>query len=536
MFKKILLLFIYTFLYNVSIAHFTNQTGELHKFQIGNHTIEGYFYMLKNDIVYIENKAHQILQFPLHNFSRNNQIYFLNRYEQISALQKLTHTPTKKISYGNLQFTFITIGMFFFLLFVIIYYHKISTTTSLSRIKFIIPVFMVGICSVLVHADKHFRSTTDPNVVDKAFIPFKPNVYTRWDANWFYIESKGIPSTHIMSVGISDHGWQQQVPVPQCYTGNNAWQIPLNPIMAATPVPVSPNHFTRGAIAIAVNGVPIFNPYTNTGVDALVDGQLDNFGGHCGRADDYHYHIAPLHLYNYTADTLPIAYALDGFAVYGSKESDGTPMLALDSNHGHFYAGIYHYHGTSAFPYMVGKMVGHVTEDTTMQIVPQAHANPIRPSGTPLNGALITGCTPNANNNGYIFTYTLNGDNYTIEYSWNSSGTYTFNYISPGGTTTAVYNDFTQCNLPTAIVNLSKSDKFFTLFPNPVSNTLNINYDNEVDKKLIQQISIYNFQGQCVFNATNAIDKIITSSFISGIYVVKIKYANQVFTKKIQIK
>ena len=116
--------------------------------------------------------------------------------------------------------------------------------------------------------------------------------------------------------------------------------------MASNPISVDNIHFTRGAIAIAANGVPIFNYHTNTGVDSYLDGQLDEFGGHCGMADDYHYHIASLHLYDYTTPDLPVAYGLDGYQVFGSVEPDGFAMQALDSNHGHYFNGQYHYHGT----------------------------------------------------------------------------------------------------------------------------------------------------------------------------------------------
>ncbi|MFN8331993.1 MAG: hypothetical protein U0T81_12395 [Saprospiraceae bacterium] len=126
-----------------------------------------------------------------------------------------------------------------------------------------------------------------------------------------------------MMAGISSTGWQRQVPIPQCYTGANAWPFP-NPVKAANWIPVDSVHFTRGAIAIAVNGVPIFNQHTNTGGDVFASGQLDQYGGHSGRADDYHYHIA-LHLYAYTRTSLPVAYGLDGYPVFGSTEPDGTP-------------------------------------------------------------------------------------------------------------------------------------------------------------------------------------------------------------------
>ena len=48
-------------------------------------------------------------------------------------------------------------------------------------------------------------------------------------------------------------------------------------------------NFMKGAVAIAPNGVPIFNPLNNTGEDAYAIGELDQWGGHCGKADDYHY-------------------------------------------------------------------------------------------------------------------------------------------------------------------------------------------------------------------------------------------------------
>lgn len=75
-----------------------------------------------------------------------------------------------------------------------------------------------------------------------------------------------------MLVGI--RSWQQQVPVAQPYTGSNAWQIPLKPRLADRPVSAK-NNLYRGAIALAVNGVPIFNALNNRDEDALLAGELD---------------------------------------------------------------------------------------------------------------------------------------------------------------------------------------------------------------------------------------------------------------------
>ena len=78
----------------------------------------------------------------------------------------------------------------------------------------------------------------------------------------------------------------QQVPIPQNYLGANAWRIPLKPVPAKEPMSAK-THFMRGAIALAANGIPIFNALNNRGDDAKAFGELDNFGGHCGKADDY---------------------------------------------------------------------------------------------------------------------------------------------------------------------------------------------------------------------------------------------------------
>ncbi len=62
------------------------------------------------------------------------------------------------------------------------------------------------------------------------FAAFAPKVTTRWDDNFLYVESNGLPSHNVM-VGITN--WQQQVPLPHAYTGDNAWRIPLHPVVAA---------------------------------------------------------------------------------------------------------------------------------------------------------------------------------------------------------------------------------------------------------------------------------------------------------------
>jgi len=297
-----------------------------------------------------------------------------------------------------------------------------------------------------------------------------------------------------MMLGITS--WQQQVPIPQCYVGTNAWSIPINPTIAATPVPVNQNHFLRGAIALAINGIPIFNPYTNTGVDAFLDGQLDQFGGHCGRADDYHYHIAPAVLYNKIPKTSPVAFALDGFAIYGDLEPDGSAQKSLDANHGHYASdGVYHYHSSTAAPYMIGNMVGTVTEDATMQIIPQAAAKGVRPALTPLKGATITHCHPYPNENGFKLTYTLNTEKDTVDYSWTPNGDYTYKFITASGATTNNYKGQALCKVTVAnkTINPPKSAAFLDL-----QNHLHVILPN--GKITFAEVSIYNTRGQRMYH------------------------------------
>lgn len=473
---------------------------------------------------------------PLQSLSVEDQIFVLEKQKHLVELNHdiiATGVSIQGASAGNGK-----IILLFVVLAVLGLY--IYIIADRKKLKYLLPILLVGVSTTLYSISnkltKATGTTTNPLYIDSAFVPFKPNVYTRWDQNYFYVESKGIPTTHDMMVGISDHGWQQQFPIPQCYTGSNAWSIPLNPTMAATPIPVDSIHFTRGAIAVAANGIAIFNVHTNTGVDSYVDGQLDNYGGHCGRADDYHYHLAPLHLYNYTSPTVPIAFALDGFAVYGSKEPDGVNMVALDGNHGHTYNGVYHYHGTTTAPYMIANMAGVVTEDATHQIIPQAAASPIRPAGTPLKGALIKNCVPNANKNGYTLTYTLNGNTDSVEYNWTSNGLYTFNFYTPSGKTTSTYNGFKQCTVPVAIKDISSEENSIVLYPNPTSNLLYISLGSRILEKEVQGIYIYDLDGQLVYQMSSFKNSIDTRNFAKGLYMVKVQLSDSQLYKKLMVQ
>ena len=258
---------------------------------------------------------------------------------------------------------------------------------------------------------------------------FPTTVKATRTATEIHVESTGLPE-HQMMVGITS--WQQQFPFSQPYTGTNAWRIPLQGVLSDSPISGKTALF-RGAIALAINGVPIFNALNNRGDDAFLSGELDTWGGHCGRADDYHYHMAPLHLQKAGTAATPIAYALDGFVIYGLTEPDGSAVSGLDPYNGHTHGTLgYHYHATVTFPYVNGGMRGKVSV-VGDQVDPQPVLRPFRPAGEPLRGAQITAFTK-AGTNAYSLSYKLNGETYRVDYAL-AGTTATFTYVAPSGPT-----------------------------------------------------------------------------------------------------
>lgn len=284
-----------------------------------------------------------------------------------------------------------------------------------------------GIAGAIIGQSSKDRATE----VAKSFNKFSPNVKTRSDERNFYVESNGLPD-HEMMTGIT--AWQQQVPLPQKYTGNNAWQFPLFPVPAKQPMSAKTGFF-RGAIAIAANGVPIFNPIKNDGrTDTLIAGELDKWGGHSGRGDDYHYHIAPLVLQEKLGKELPVAYALDGYPIFGYSEPDGSIPKDLDSFNGHTSSKLgYHYHATKSYPYLNGGFHGEVTEQGG-QVDPQPRASSPREATSPLRGAKITGFKTSDVGKRYSLSYTVDGRTSRIDYEINADGSVKFDFVDPNGT------------------------------------------------------------------------------------------------------
>jgi hypothetical protein len=189
-----------------------------------------------------------------------------------------------------------------------------------------------------------------------------------------------------------------QVPLPQNFNGAYGWKIPLNPAIAP-----STTTAVDGPIGIAINGVPIFNPCKQGGCqngDTKVLGELDRCKGHAGRADDYHYHAAPTCMMAGQADphywdTHPLGWALDGFAIFGYFNADGTTATRDSVCGGNTLAvpkapSGYSYHVTDASPYVLSCFRGTPSPDLANQ---GSKYHPMRPPPVtpfPVSGMTLT--------------------------------------------------------------------------------------------------------------------------------------------------
>jgi phosphatidylethanolamine-binding protein (PEBP) family uncharacterized protein len=260
------------------------------------------------------------------------------------------------------------------------------------------------------------------------------------DSTYAYVGSNGL-ATHTMMNGITASNLQ--VPIAQNFNGANAWKIPLAPAIASSTVTAN-----DGPIGVAINGVPIFNPCKQGGCqngDTKVLGELDVCNGHAGRAEDYHYHAAPTCMMagqsnTHYWDIHPIGWALDGFAIFGYYNADGTTATRDNVCGGNTLSvsnapSGYSYHVTDASPYVLSCFRGTPSPDLANQ---GSKYLPIRkPPVTPFP---VTAMTLNTDaTDGYqvlqfsssvAFTSTETG----VDQYPNTAGTYRIRYKAVSGT------------------------------------------------------------------------------------------------------
>lgn len=425
---KILILLMSSFLLSSKLSAHEGGHGYPSKvWSVDSKSIAAEFIKYENGKVYLLDSKHQLNAYDFTSFSDENQDWISEVTKKVSTINK---SVAPQLTTGNYNLStwgyilgggLLLLGFFFYSSKKKVF-HRTSIVLGCLVITFVA-------CNKDNNSDLSSISVVanDVNFLTALFEQFS-GVNIDSDSEWVYISSNGLPA-HNMMVGITN--WQQQVPIDQNYTGNNSWAIPIQPKLLENPLSTQTN-LLKGAIAIAVNGIPIFNPLNNRGEDANDIGELDQWGGHCGRADDYHYHLPPIHLESVVGTGNPIAYAVDGFPVYGETTEE------LDEYLGRFTTdSSYQYHTIQDYPYFIAGMRGQVTLDPSTsapenQVIPQAMTQELRPATSPLQGAVITHFVMN-NPSSYSLTYTFNGENYIINYSWDTNGLYTYEFVNPDG-------------------------------------------------------------------------------------------------------
>lgn len=422
------------FLLNTSLfAHDGGHGNPLKQWELtsANEIINADFISYENGEVWLMDGNHTIQNFQITDFAEADQKFIKTKNKFIHSLNNSTAIEADSQSLSNFNWALIGFGILLlsFSVFKLIKQKKVVYLTH----------GVLGLGVILIVSCKNTNSVKTSTVqvpennvsVMQTFFEKFEGVTTHSDAKYLYVSSNGLPD-HDMMVGITN--WQQQVPINQNYTGDNSWAIPTHPKMAEYPLSTKTN-LLKGAIAVAVNGIPIFNPLNNRGEDANAIGELDNWGGHCGRADDYHYHLPPLHLQDQVGAGNPVAYAVDGFPVYGETTD------ALDEYLGKTNAdGSYQYHTIKEYPYFIAGMRGEVildpkTEAPENQVYPQPRTQELRPALRPLRGAEIIDFK-SLGENSYALTYRLDSKEYIINYKWDNEDNYSYQFINPDGTST----------------------------------------------------------------------------------------------------
>ncbi|KGJ93979.1 YHYH protein [Colwellia psychrerythraea] len=272
---------------------------------------------------------------------------------------------------------------------------------------------------------------------------FNEHVGVTCDDDYAYISADTYPDHDLMN-GII--GTNEQIPVPAT---NYDAPIKLTPQFASVLTTID------AAVGVAINGVPIYD-YSSQGEldlynynadsDTYVTGQLDNCGGHAGRGDDYHYHVAPTcmitSMMNQGDDAI-IGWGYDGYPLYGDNNPDSSEISEgdLDVCNGQIDDDFgYRYHTSTKPPYIIQCLVGEVDTAILPRVAPLTEDSTnsgARANLTPPQGGVDNLTHSIADDGSRTMTYSYSGNDYYVTYSPSSSQDYCYDFeqktVSSGG-------------------------------------------------------------------------------------------------------
>lgn len=213
-----------------------------------------------------------------------------------------------------------------------------------------------------IRGDEYFPSRK-PTVAGSATWPDATLSFSV-ESGFRIIRTNGLPThaTGTFPVSRGDIAFQYDRNPNRIQARDIVLRLPVNPEVAA-----KANCVPMGMIGVTVTGVALFNALDARGRDAAAYEVLDRCHGHPQQQGQYHYHdFTPCLPDGADANghSLLLAYALDGFGVYGPKDVGGRALTNadLDDCHGHvgpvMWDGkvrvTYHYHFNDEYPYSVG--------------------------------------------------------------------------------------------------------------------------------------------------------------------------------------
>ena len=204
------------------------------------------------------------------------------------------------------------------------------------------------------------QPTTAVTTLPSAYARFGATATVSLDGTTVVIRTTDVPDHKSPYFSTSDANYEapqtgMQINPNRIATQNIVFRIPVSPAAA------TPSDTPLGPMGVAVNGVVLFNQYAAGRVPLTSEIlSFDRYNGHPTPSSQYHYHVEPLWLTASRGKAALIGVLLDGFPVYGTIDENGSAPSDLDNCNGHtgvttdFPQGIYHYHVTSAPPYISG--------------------------------------------------------------------------------------------------------------------------------------------------------------------------------------